>query len=310
MNPTTSPIIAAYRLLLFLGLLGVSAAVQVEASLIAHYGFEETTLTNGSNISDSTGSNNGTVEGGDLTSVSVGVFGRALDVSPTGYVDIGTGVQISGDVTISFWIQNRVGTGNQGILGSANGIANGSSGFLIKPQDGARLFFDPETAGPPPTKQSDIFVNGPVDITDLSNVWSFVSVRFDSDPGSISFTVSDALMDPSALTGADLNTTTNNTPNSGTNVLWDSNGFAIGAQNGSGGNEASFTIDDLRFYDTVLTDAELITVGTTPIPEPSTVIFLISGIAIAFFAKKFGRKPEGAALAMPVKFSEDEQSAV
>ena len=265
----------------------------VEASLIAHYGFEETTLTSGSSISDSLGSNNGTIEGGNLSSVTTGVFGSALNLAPAGYVDLGTGVQQTGDFTISFWVQSRVGVGNDGILGSANGIANGNSGFIIKSQDSGRLFFDSTTDGNL-TTENNLFVDNPSPITDMSNVWNFLSVRFDSDPGTVQFTVSDSLANPLALQASDLNTSQNTNPTAGSNAFWNPNGFAIGAKNGAGGNEASFTIDDLRFYSTNLTDAELIIAGTTAVPEPSTIIFLLSGLFVLLFLERSRRKKDTA----------------
>ncbi|MEM7601199.1 MAG: LamG-like jellyroll fold domain-containing protein [Verrucomicrobiota bacterium] len=278
--------------LLFFGIIAFASAPSFAvASLIAHYGFEETTLTNGSTISDTLGNNNGAIEGagaGSLTSVSSGVFGNALNLGPAGYVDLGTGVQLTDDFTISFWIQNLVGTGNEGILGSANGIANGNSGFILKPQNSGRLFFDSTIDGNV-TTENNLFLDLATDITDLTSVWNFVSIRFDSDPGTVQFTISGTLADPLSLAVGDLATAQNTNPSANSDAFWDPNGFAIGARNGAGLNEASFTIDDLRFYDTVLTDAELITVGTTPIPEPSVAIFALIG-AIGLIAYKLARK--------------------
>lgn len=261
---------------LFTATVGLISSAQA-ATLVAHYEFEDTTLTNGSTISNSL-SANGTIEGGNLASTT-GVFGNALNLNGTGYVDLGStaAVQQTGSFTISFWVTNGAGTltetigvgaaGNSGMLGAADGIGSGNNGFLIKPQEGGRLFFDSTNNGTANT--ANLFADPPKNILALDTNWNFVAVRFTQGtgvtPGSFSMTTSNALANPLGLTASDFNTSSPVAVAAGDYALWKGN-LAIGARDGTGAGQFDFTIDDLRIYDGALTDIEL---AASAVPEPS-----------------------------------------
>ncbi len=109
-----------------------------DAALVAYYILDDATA----NAVDSQGSNTGTFIGSP-TAVS-GLFGNAYSFSGSDGVNTGssTDVRRTGGLTVTGWFRQSGGSGNEHIIGASNGIGNSNQGWLVKPQNGGRAFFN------------------------------------------------------------------------------------------------------------------------------------------------------------------------
>jgi len=228
------------------------------ANLTAHYRLDE---PGGTVAADSAGANPGSI-GGSPTLGVTGVVQQAMTFKGGGdVVKLGTNVAVrpTGDFTATVWVKAGDTTSNLQILGAADGIGNANNGWILKPQGGGRLFFDVSTNGGL-TKSADLIVEKSQLLSADPGVWTFMAVRFQRSNGAncvVFFTTVNLTAGGSAITSAAVTSNTKTTTaTANATVFYPANATAIGARD-TGTDGYLGTIDDVRFYDGVLTDQEL-----------------------------------------------------
>lgn len=258
----------------FLVCLGASS----QASLVALYQFEEPEPSDGVGaVIDSVGSNNGTiVSGGGVTQGAAGRFGNAYDFAAGG-VDLGSSsaVQPTDGFTITMWINPSTLNAFDRYLESQSTNTNAQHGIRLDSGGSGANFRALIRSGTASNTQLTHSA------TISAGTWYFAAARYDSNGAGLQLTVlADAASTTAGAVGAAtetagaLNTGTLNSPHARTTLL----GLEIPAGNP---NNLRGRMDDVAFFDHVLTDDELATAFNSGaialIPEPSSIGLLLLG---------------------------------
>ena len=266
----------------------ISCAQAVSASLVALWEFEE---TSGAVASDTVGSLPvDVVSGADLSATgrTGSGLGLANDVTTAARAVTSTAAghaatQQVGDFSITLWLQPTAAD----LANNFARIVDASSndGGIV---NGYRLF-----TGSTPNRFRFLADNGAVN-TDLNHTrdlmadtWTLLSVRYDIDGNA----TANVLFDTDAVDASFVSANSVSTAANGAVVYGAGENTNFGSMDTPtiNNNELEGVLDDVAFFDHVLTDAELVQVyqfgaASLAIPEPSNLALLVLGsvLLVAF----------------------------
>lgn len=254
-----------------------------QASLIALYEFEEPEPSDapGAVIDRVAGNNGSTVMGAGVTQGVAGKFGNAYQFTAGG-VDLGSdpAVQPTDGFTITMWINSTTLRAFDRYLESQSTNANGQHGIRLDSGasgDRFRALIRSGNAGGNTQHTHST--------TLMANAWYFAATRYNSASSGLQLTVlADAgsttagAVAGATQTAAVLNTGALNTPHARSTLL------GLEVPTGNTNNMRGF-MDDVAFFDHVLTDQELADTFNNGaafflIPEPSSATLLLLGFTL------------------------------
>lgn len=267
----------------------VLAAGVAQAALVHYYELESATANQ---ALDSVGSNIGTVTDATVTS---GLFGNAYYFGGDGdrvNLNAVIGVRPTGTFTTAFWMKtantdqnNKQILGNNYTAANAPSVATTGLGWIIKTQNtpsNTRVFIDDGA--------DKVLPNGPL-LT--SNNWQLVVLRFQSVGAGTSvarFSNLSLLSGATNITAATVDGNTGVLATMNATLTYDTpvKSTYLGAlSDGASGFEG--IIDDLRFYNHSLSDAEiadLYNAGVAAIPEPATLGMIGAGAFLVLAVRR------------------------
>ena len=274
-------------------LLAMGLALSSQAALTAWWNFEETNLpANGDRIYDEVGGTPARMWNTAWSGLSVpGKFGNpstggvyfdgVTDNMEVANADAGA-LQSTGSFSMAMWFKpDGVQVNWARLIDSASNVSGGpQNGWRVTKTnvDGTLQFAAKTGSGNVTLNSTDSYQN---------NVWNLLVVRYDvSGNASLNIltegdTVNAAFVAANLASGATGGAVTY--PGAATRI-----GSALGS---SSVYEYKGYMDDLAFFDSVLTDADVATIfnsGVAAIPEPGTLVMVAaSGAAILFIRRKF-----------------------
>lgn len=242
----------------------LSMSASAATSPVASYRLDESA---GSTAADSAGANDGTViNAAQVTQGAAGMFGKAYDFSVSGGVNGGVNfgtapaVQPNDDFTITLWMNATVLNEFDRLIEAMPGIATTDKGYRLDlggaPGDSVRVLIRDGT-GATASIQNGLNMS--------TNQWYFVAVRFDKDAASdqLMLTVLDQADAPAAANILAGTNSANIAASLKTNGVLYQSGYetTLASKDASGTGEPANgfkgRLDDVAFYGSVLTDAEL-----------------------------------------------------
>lgn len=243
-------------LILVVALIKIMANGQVTNGLVAKYSF------NNGNANDEAGTNNGIVNGATLTADRFGNANKAYYFNALNQNSIlipnNTAIDFtnSGDFSITFWMKNSIENGYSGPLvkSQSNGSQNGY-GFMCNNSDpgycnGNGTFFFYTASGPQQDACADSLISNNV------TTWMFITGIFDAT-NQLSFLFVNSIMQSDIGGVGNMTGILSNPEDLYIGGFVSANLFYSGA------------IDDVRFYNRMLTQVEIDSLYNEP--DPATI---------------------------------------